>query len=117
MFMTRSVPISILATSRSVKSEARTIVFQMAKDFVCTATPKMLFVYERQCPAVTTINKVAVSVETLQQMALRLEAVLGVPMPDEQYFNTFLENKCLPSLDRSSTKTLSTPRPTSSHQY
>ena len=59
VFVTRSVPMSILATCRLIHTEARAIVSQLAEKFVRTATPKLLCIYERQCPAIKTIDELA----------------------------------------------------------
>jgi hypothetical protein len=56
IFVTRSVPVPILATCRLVHSEARDIVRQSAKKFVLQATPKVLCMFEPDCPAIKTLN-------------------------------------------------------------
>ncbi|KAH7092358.1 hypothetical protein FB567DRAFT_576763 [Paraphoma chrysanthemicola] len=64
ILIVRSVPVSILATCRRVYKEARVIVNNIVEKFVCTATPKILCVYEPHCPAPTWLNALARTIET-----------------------------------------------------
>jgi hypothetical protein len=66
VFITRSVPMSILATCRSINSEARAVVSNLAVSFVSTGTPKMLCVRERKYGAVEMINDLAILLTPLE---------------------------------------------------
>jgi len=68
IFVTRSVPMSILATCRLIHTEARAIVSQLAEKFVRTATPKLLCIYERHCLAVQTMNEIVEDMNSSQEM-------------------------------------------------
>jgi hypothetical protein len=59
VFVTRSVPMSILATCRLVYNEAHTIVQHIARNFVRGATPKLLCVYRHPGSAFSTLNTLA----------------------------------------------------------
>jgi hypothetical protein len=56
VFITRSVPMSILATCRLVRDKACDFVTQSAKRFILQAMPKVLCMFEPDCPAVRTLN-------------------------------------------------------------
>jgi len=90
VFVTRSVPMSILATCRIIHTEARAIVSQLAEKFVRTATPKLLCIYERECPAIETIRALVDRMHYMQQLVVGNEASPWVKVGIEDKYHRHL---------------------------